>query len=111
MIDHPDMLQFIKFAAALLFVLALMGALALAARRFAPGAALPAPRKRRLSIVEVLPLDPRRKAVLIRHDDREHLVILGANAETVIESGRESRQDAEVIPFSTDMSAPKAHDR
>ncbi len=94
-----DTVQFIKFAAALLFVLALMGGLSLVMRRFAGNHPLTAPHRRRLKIIEVLPLDARRKAVLLKRDDREHLVILGATSETVIESGIESQQDAEVIPL------------
>lgn len=43
--------------------------------------------KKRLKIVEVLPLDPRRKAIILRRDDTEHLVILSTSGETVVESG------------------------
>jgi hypothetical protein len=46
----------------------------------APGAA------RRLTVVESLMLDPRRRLVLIRADGREHLLLLGATSETVVES-------------------------
>ena len=84
--------QLLRFVAALVFVLALMGGLALAMRRFRDRHPLAAG-KRRLRIVEILPLDGRRRAVLLRRDDREHLVILGANSETVIETGIESPQD------------------
>lgn len=89
-----DASQFLRFAAALVFVLALMGGLALVMRRVNNGGVLPGPvSKRRLRIVETLSLDGRRRLVLLRRDDREHLVILGANGETVIESGIESAQD------------------
>lgn len=84
--------QLVRFFFALVFVLALMGGLALAMRRFGNRHALPGV-KRRLKVVEILPIDGRRKAVLLRRDDREHLVILGANAETLVESGIESKQD------------------
>lgn len=50
-------------------------------------------RRRRLQIVEILPLDARRRAILLRRDDREHLVILGTQGETVIETNIESPQD------------------
>jgi flagellar protein FliO/FliZ len=83
-----DATQYLKFFAALIFVLGLMGGLALVLKRLGLGAAamLP-PEKRRLKIIEILPLDARRKAVLLRRDDCEHLVILGAASETVVESG------------------------
>lgn len=86
--------QFFRFAAALVFVLSLMGGLALIMRRINEGRmAGPPNARRRLKVVEILPLDARRRLVLLRRDGREHLVILGANGETVIESGIESAQD------------------
>lgn len=86
---------FLRFGAALVFVLVLMGGLALLMKKFGQGHPLTDPRKRRLKIIEVLPLDPRRRALLLRRDNREHLVILGPNGETLIESGIESPQDEE----------------
>ena len=85
--------QLMKFAAALVFVLALMGGLGVIMRRFASNHPMVAPGKKRLKIIEVLPLDARRRAVLLKRDDREHLVILGANGETVVETGIEAGQD------------------
>jgi flagellar protein FliO/FliZ len=79
--------SYLQFAAALIFVLALIGVAAFAARRLGLGhAALPTGRRRRLAIVEVLPLDGRRRLVLLRRDAVEHLVILGPSSETVVES-------------------------
>lgn len=87
--------QLMKFAAALVFVLALMAGLGIIMRRFASNHPITAPGKKRLKIVEVLPLDARRRAVLLKRDNREHLVILGANGETVVETSIESAQDDE----------------
>lgn len=85
-----DALDYFKFLAALLFVLGLMGGLALVLRKIGLGnvGIVPAD-KRRLQIIEVLPLDVRRKALILRRDDKEHLVILGANGETVVETNIE----------------------
>ncbi len=94
-----DLTQIARFAAALVFVLALMGGLALLMRKFGTSHPLTAPHKRRLKIVEVLNIDAKRKAVLLRRDDAEHLVILGTTSETLIESAIESPQDAEIIPM------------
>lgn len=81
-------MDLVRLLAALAFVLALMGLLAFALRRYGSGhGALLAPKNRRLKILEVLPLDGRRRAVLIARDRKQHLVILGPNGETVIESG------------------------
>lgn len=86
--------DYLKFVAALALVLGMMGGLALILKKIGLGnvGVLP-PDKRRLSIVEILPLDPRRKALILRRDDQEHLVILGPNGETVVETGIE-RKDA-----------------
>ena len=80
---------------ALILVLALMGLLALAMKKL--GLNTPVMRAsgaKRLKIVESLPLDPRRHLVLLRRDNVEHLVILSANGETVIETGITGHDDA-----------------
>jgi len=79
--------DYIRFVAALAFVLGLMGGLALILKRINLGAMGINPgAKRRLKIIEILPLDARRKAVLLSRDDAEHLVILGGTSETVVET-------------------------
>jgi flagellar protein FliO/FliZ len=79
--------DYIKFFAALIFVLGLMGGLALVLKRIGlgPASMIPAD-KRRLKVLEILPLDARRKAVLLARDGAEHLVILGPAGETVVET-------------------------
>jgi flagellar protein FliO/FliZ len=76
-----------QFILALIFVLALIGVLAAVARRMGLGYG-PAVRggRRRLAVSEVVALDGKRKLVLVRRDSTEHLVILGTNSETLIES-------------------------
>jgi flagellar protein FliO/FliZ len=82
--------DYIRFLMALLFVLALMGGLYIILKRLSAGGTigtLTASTKRRLKISEILYLDSRHKAVLIKRDnDTEHLVILGPSGETVVES-------------------------
>lgn len=72
----------------LAFVLALIGLFGLLLKRFGPGAGLPVRRKadRRLGIVEVLPLDARRRLVLVRRDEVEHLLLLGMGDDRVVET-------------------------
>lgn len=85
-----DWENYLRFVLALVFVLGLIGLLAAVVRRYGIGMGQMAPRKgaeRRLSLVEVMPLDAKRRAVLIRRDDVEHLVILGPESETVVETG------------------------
>ncbi len=74
---------------ALIFVLALIGVLAVVARRFGFGFPTSARKGRegRLSVVEVLSLDAKRRLVLFKRDAKEHLVLLGAAGDVVIETG------------------------
>ena len=85
-----DMTDYLRFALALVFVLGLIGVLASLARKAGlgfPAKALSPSGKRRLSVVEVTPLDARRKLALIRRDDVEHLILLTPNSELVVEAG------------------------
>ncbi len=79
--DYP------RFILALVFVLGLVGLLAYGARRFGltPRATVALGGGRRLNVVEVLNLDGRRRLVLIRRDGVEHLILLGAEGESVVE--------------------------
>lgn len=68
----------LRFGAALAFVVALIAAVAWAARRWMPGAvAANAGRRRRLQIVETIALDPKTRAMLVRRDGVEHLLVVG----------------------------------
>ncbi len=82
----PDLPQFLKLLIALGVVLLLMGGLALLLKKLglAQQTSTKADGKRRLNIVESLPLDARRRLVIIKCDQAEHLVILSATGETVI---------------------------
>jgi len=95
-----DIGVYLKFLLALIFVLGLIGAAAWAARRFGLGGTL-APntgKARRLSVVEVMPLDARRKLVLLRRDEVEHLVLLGPGTDLHMESGPAAREAAAMRP-------------
>lgn len=92
--DFIEPLQIMRFIAALVFVMGLMGGLALVLKRINEKHSISRiAAKRRLKILETLPIDARRKLVLIRRDDQEHLIILGGNNETLIESNIESTHD------------------
>lgn len=79
--------SYIKFLVALIFVLSLMVGLAYLLKRFglAQGRIMN-PGQRRLRIVEILPLDARRKLMMIERDNVQHLVILSPAGETVVET-------------------------
>ena len=40
----------------------------------------------RLQVVEMLYVDPKRKLVLIKRDDKEHLLLLGSTGDHVVET-------------------------
>lgn len=78
----------LKFGAAFVFVICLMFGLSWALKKFGLAGVVTSPLSRkRLKIIEVLPLDPRRRLVLISRDDKEHLLVLGPGGETLVESG------------------------
>ncbi len=77
---------YLRTLVALVAVLALITAVAWLVRRFGLGGMpMVARRRRRLSIVEVLPLDTRRRLILVRRDQREHLLLIGGGSDMVIE--------------------------
>ncbi len=91
--DIIDTAQLIRFFAALIFVLSLMGGLAIAVKFFNKNHPIVPGHKKRLRIIEILALDPKRKIMIIERDTTQHLIILGPTGETVIESNIESQQD------------------
>lgn len=95
-----DLANYVQFLLALIFVLALIGLLAWAYRRFALGQKLPLrpSRSGRLDIVEFRNIDAKRRLVLIRRDETEHLILLGPNSETVIETGIAAHSAASTTP-------------
>ena len=82
-----DPTEYLRFAAALIFVLALIGAAAFALLAF--GFMTPGGNRnraeRRMAIVESLMLDPRRRLLIVRRDNVEHLLLLGMSGETIVE--------------------------
>ena len=85
------MTDLIRLAATLVFVLALIGLVAWLMRRFGP--AMRMGRTGRLGVIETIALDNRRRLVLIRRDQVEHLVLLGGTGDLVIETGIETARD------------------
>jgi flagellar protein FliO/FliZ len=78
---------YLRFALALVAVLALIAILAVVGRRLGlmatplfgkPGG--------RMKVVEAMAIDNRRRLVLVRRDGVEHLLLLGAAGETVVET-------------------------
>lgn len=84
-----DTVSLSKVVLVLLFVVGLIGLVAFLARM------LKLPEKwsgagsktRRMEVKEVLYIDARNKAVILRKDDAEHTLLIGPNGSTVIEKG------------------------
>jgi flagellar protein FliO/FliZ len=105
-----DFDQVLRGILALVFVLGLIGGITLLAKRFGftPRATSKRARRgfggqkttsgRRLAIVEVLPVDAKRRLVLVRRDDKEHLIMLGADRELLVEAGATAPDDLESLP-------------
>lgn len=85
--DDPQ-LSYIRFLLALVLVLGLIAVLAWAARRFGFAARSVGGlrSRRRLTISEILPIDARRRLVLLKRDEVEHLVLLGPTQDLLIET-------------------------
>ena len=84
--------NYFQFFLALVFVLGLIGLVAIIMRHYALGGAIQFGRqkragRRRLEIVDVTPVDARRRLILVRRDDVEHLILLGAHVDILVESG------------------------
>jgi flagellar protein FliO/FliZ len=82
-----DLVDIGRYFAALLLVLALVGAAGLALRRFGMPGFIKPQSVRRLEIVETLMIGPRQKLLLVRRDNVEHLVLAGPEGACVVESG------------------------
>jgi flagellar protein FliO/FliZ len=79
--------QYLKYIVGLLIVLGLIALVALLARRLGmvPRATRDPSAPRRLSITDVISVDAKRRLVLVKRDDREHLLLLGPERDIVVE--------------------------
>lgn len=83
--------DYIRFILALCAVLAMMGLLAYALKRYGVGGAPLPGMKRRLNVLETRPLDHRHKLVIVKCDDREHLLLLGPQGQSVVDANIPSK--------------------
>jgi flagellar protein FliO/FliZ len=85
-----EAIGYLRFLGALAAVLALLIGCAYLLRRFAdriPGLALPGSQRRgRLSVSEAVTIDPRRRLLLVRRDDVEHLILVSGESAVVVET-------------------------
>ena len=79
----------IRFFLAFLIVLGLIGATAWAVRRFGSGrlgGAGARGRQPRLAVIDHASVDARRRLILVRRDNIEHLIMIGGPTDVVVES-------------------------
>lgn len=78
-----------KFFVAFIVALALIGGVAWVVRRYSAGGLSTASargRQARLGVIETAAVDSRRRLVLVRRDNMEHLIMVGGPSDTVIEA-------------------------
>ncbi len=83
----PELSQIARLLIALVTVITLMGGIAFVLKKLglATPQSIKSNNKRRLKIIESLPLDARKRLMIIECDGREHLIISGVSADTIIE--------------------------
>jgi flagellar protein FliO/FliZ len=82
MIETADVLRYLSVLA---LVLGLFLVLTWVMRRLGMGVGGRPGRRRRLSLVETLALDGRHRLVLVRCDERDHLLLLGPSGDLVVD--------------------------
>src|SRR4029077_19631277 len=78
----------VRFVVAFVIVLALIGLTFWLIRRFGTarvGAAAQRGRQPRLAVIDAAPVDGRRRLVLVRRDNVEHLLLIGGPSDFVVE--------------------------
>lgn len=82
-----DMANYIRTVAALVLVLGMIVGVLWLLRRFGvPGMVPRLPANRRLAVIETIAVDSRRRLVLVRRDNREHLLLLGTTGDVLVET-------------------------
>jgi hypothetical protein len=106
-------LNFLVLAiAATLFVIAIGALLVWAFRTFFAGQSTTGfmrPRDKRLGVVETATVDAKRRLLLVRRDEVEHLVMVGGPVDMLIETGIKGRPHLE--PPHEDVIIAKAETR
>lgn len=99
-----ELSEIFRFVASLVFIIGLIGLCAFAAKKLglASGGITSTGNQKRLAIVEVKVIDGKHRLVLMRRDNKEHLVLLGGEQDLLIESGI----DAPEVPEAEIQTSP-----
>lgn len=82
-----EFIDLLRYFAALMLVLAMVGGAGLIAKRFGVPGVSRAVSDRRLAVVETLMLGPRQRLFIVRRDDVEHLLLSGPDGALIVETG------------------------
>jgi flagellar protein FliO/FliZ len=88
-----DFSTLLRAVFSLAFVLGLVGLASVLAKKFLLERQIlkMGDKKKRLSIEEIHPVDAKRRLVLIKRDDVEHLILLGATSDLLVETNIKSQ--------------------
>ncbi|HVY20901.1 MAG TPA: flagellar biosynthetic protein FliO [Bauldia sp.] len=103
----------LQFTITLVVVLALIAVAYWLVRRYSAGGLGRIGRGRvpRLAVIDAMPVDGRRKLVLVRRDNIEHLILVGGPTDVVVEQAiQRPRLRPAAKPQSAPMPAPAAND-
>ncbi|MCF6292082.1 MAG: flagellar biosynthetic protein FliO [Robiginitomaculum sp.] len=82
-----ELIDPVRMILGLLFTIGMLLVLWAGIRKFAPGMVQAMPKgERRLKITEALQLDTKRRLIVVKDGQKEHLILLGSTNETVLES-------------------------
>jgi flagellar protein FliO/FliZ len=98
-----EFVPFIKYFLGLIFVLGLIAGAAWLARHFGMVAKVSQKTsgQRRLEITEVLPVDAKRRLILVKRDDKEHLILLGQEHDLIVEQNIDAPAPASDVTDKT----------
>ena len=82
-----DLIDVARYFGALILVMGLLGVAWLATKRYGVPGVIQRQSLRRLSVVETMMIGSRYKLLLVKRDGTEHLVMMGPQGASVIESG------------------------
>jgi len=102
-----EITELFRFVGALAFIIGLIALCAFAAKRLglATGGLTSMGGRKRLGVAEVKVIDAKHRLVLIRRDDKEHLILLGGDRDLVIETGIDAPV-VEEVPADAAAPAP-----
>jgi len=100
-----ELSEIFRFGASLVFIIGLIGLCAYGAKKLglASGGITAMGSQKRLAVVEVKVIDAKHRLVLMRRDNKEHLVLLGGDQNLLVESGI----DAPEVP-EAELGTPPA---